>query len=237
MLGERIAQDIGDADLDAFLRPSQHIASDDPGIVEYAAYAVGTASDALEKGIRLYYAVRDDVIYDPYALELTGWGLSASRCLHRKVGFCISKAALLAAAARAVNIPARVGYADVRNHLATKRLLLLMGGDTFCYHSYTEMYLERRWVKSTPAFNRALCERFRVKPLEFDGKKDSLFHPFDADDRRHMEYLRDRGSFADVPADLILSTFRELYPNMFSGVKVVQGGDFNAEAERENRSA
>ena len=114
---------------------------------------------------------------------------------------------------------------------------MLMGGDTFCYHSYTEMYLAGRWVKSTPAFNRALCDRFRVRPLEFDGENDSLFHPFDADDRRHMEYLRDRGTFADVPTELILNAFRELYPNMFTGVKVVQGGDFHAEAERENRPA
>ena len=237
MLGEIGIDDDRDTNLDAFLKPTQHIASDDPGIVEYATYAVGAASDPFEKGIRLYYAVRDDVLYDPYALELTGWGLSASRCLHRKVGFCISKAALLAAVARAAGIPARVGYADVRNHLATKRLLMLMGGDTFCYHSYTEMYLAGRWVKSTPAFNRALCDRFRVRPLEFDGENDSLFHPFDADDRRHMEYLRDRGTFADVPTELILNTFRELYPNMFAGVKVAQGGDFHAEAERENRPA
>ena len=221
---------------DLYLAPTTHIASDDPGIIAYADHAIGEANDPIERGIRLYYAIRDDVLYDPYALELTSWGLSASRCLHRKVGFCISKAALLAAAARAVGIPARVGYADVRNHLATKRLLKLMGGDTFCYHSYAEMFLADRWVKSTPAFNLALCQRFRVRSLEFDGREDSLFHPFDADDQRHMEYLRDRGTFVDVPADLILGTFREIYPNMFKGVKVVHHGDFHDEAERENRA-
>ena len=223
-----------EADPAVYLHPTQHIASDDPGIVEYATYAIGDAADPMTRGIRLYYAVRDDIRYDPYAIELTGWGLSASRCLHRKVGFCISKAALLAAAARAVGIPARVGYADVRNHLATQRLLELMGGDTFCYHSYTQLYLDGNWVKATPAFDQTLCDRFRVRPLEFDGIEDSLFHPFDADNRRHMEYLRDRGTFVDVPADVILQKFREIYPNMFRGVKVAHGGDFQAEAAREN---
>ena len=235
MLNELPSAERPDAEFDAFLRPTELIASDDAGIRDYAIHAVGEAVDPVEKAVRLYYAVRDDVRYDPYAIELTNWGLSASRCLHRKVGFCISKAALLAAVARAAHIPARVGYADVRNHLATKRLLELMGGDTFCFHSYTELYLAGRWVKATPAFNLALCERFRVRPLEFDGTTDSLFHPFDAQNRRHMEYLKDRGTYADVPAELILSTFREIYPNMFKGVKVVHGGDFAAEAARENR--
>ena len=34
---------------------------------------------------------------------------------------------------------------------------------------------------------------------EFDGGKDSLFQQFDAVGRRHMEYVNDRGTHADVP--------------------------------------
>ena len=34
----------------------------------------------------------------------------------------IGKASLLAACARAIGVPARVGYADVRNHLTSPRL-------------------------------------------------------------------------------------------------------------------
>ena len=237
MFHEVNSREVPDTGLDKFLNPTTHIASDDAGIIDYTVHALGDATDEIDKAVRLYNAVRDDIRYDPYEIELTGWGLSASRCLHRKVGFCISKAALLAAVARVARIPARVGYADVRNHLATKRLLELMGGDTFCYHSYTEMYLAGRWVKATPAFNRSLCDRFGVLPLEFDGKTDSLFHAFDAENRRHMEYLRDRGTWADVPADLILSTFRRIYPNMFKGVKVAQPGDFAAEAAIETGNA
>jgi hypothetical protein len=90
-----------------------------------------------------------------------------------------------------------------------------MGSDLFVYHGYTDLYLDGRWVKATPAFNLALCERFRVKPLEFDGREDSIFHPFDRDNRRHMEYLRERGTYADVPVDEIQRAFREAYPRFY----------------------
>ena len=118
--------------------------------------------------------------------------------------------------ARAAGIPARIGFADVKNHLTTPRLLEVMGRDEFIYHGYAEMLIEGRWVKATPAFNLALCEKFRVKPLEFDGRNDSIFHPFDADDRRHMEYLRYRGVHADVPVDEIREAFRECYPKLYA---------------------
>jgi hypothetical protein len=55
-----------------------------------------------------------------------------------------------------------------------------------------------------------------VKPLEFDGRGDSIFHPFDEDDRRHMEYVHWRGEYADVPADDIKRVFRETYPELFN---------------------
>jgi hypothetical protein len=91
-----------------------------------------------------------------------------------------------------------------------------MGSDLFVYHGYTEFHIDGRWLKATPAFNLALCQRFRVKPLEFDGRADSIFHPFDEDERRHMEYLRDRGAYADVPVAEIQQAFREAYPKFYS---------------------
>ena len=90
-----------------------------------------------------------------------------------------------------------------------------MGTDLFVFHGFTELLLEGKWVKATPAFNLALCQRFRVKPLEFDGREDSIFHAFDEEERRHMEYLRERGSYADVPVEEIAPVFRELYPGLW----------------------
>jgi hypothetical protein len=101
-----------------------------------------------------------------------------------------------------------------------------MGSDLFVYHGYTELQLEGRWVKATPAFNVELCRRFRVKPLEFDGREDSIFHPYDEEDRRHMEYLRERGSHADVPVAEIMQAFREAYPVLYRMAGTAAGEQF-----------
>lgn len=201
-----------------YLAPARYIDSDHPAVIGFAAqHARGNG--ARERAVSLYYAVRDLVRYNPFLDFSDEASFRASSCLAAGEGFCVGKAALYAACARADGIPARVGFADVKNHLTTPTLRERMGTDLFIYHGYTEVELDGRWVKATPAFNLALCERFKVKPLEFDGREDSIFHPFDAEDRRHMEYLRDRGSHADVPAAQIMAAFREAYPVLYAGAK------------------
>jgi transglutaminase-like putative cysteine protease len=200
--------------MNAFLSAGRYVDSDHPAVVEFAGKHVKGASD-LERAVSLYYAVRDGIRYNPFLDFSQDTAFQGSKCLETGEGFCIGKAALLAACARAVGIPARVGFADVKNHLTTPRLAERMGTDLFVYHGFTELLLEGKWVKATPAFNLELCRKFRVKPLEFDGRADSIFHPFDADDRRHMEYLRERGSYADVPVAEIQRVFREVYPVLY----------------------
>ena len=178
------------------------------------AHALGATEK--ERAVALYYAVRDQIRYNPFLDFSRPEVFRASRVLESGEGFCIGKASLLAACARAAGIAARVGFADVKNHLTTPRLAETMGSDLFVYHGYTEMHIDGRWVKATPAFNLELCKRFRVKPLEFDGREDSIFHPFDEDERRHMEYLRERGVYADVPVDEIQRAFREAYPKFYA---------------------
>ncbi|HZN87288.1 MAG TPA: transglutaminase family protein [Burkholderiales bacterium] len=197
-----------------FLAPGRYVDSAHPAVAEFARRHARGASD-LERAVSLYYAVRDGIRYNPFLDFSRDTAFQGSVCLQTGEGFCVGKAALLAACARAVGIPARVGFADVKNHLTTPRLAERMGTDLFVYHGYTELWLEGRWVKATPAFNLELCRKFRVKPLEFDGRSDSIFHPFDADERRHMEYLRERGSFADVPVEEIQRAFRDTYPALY----------------------
>ena len=216
-----------------YLRPTWFIDSDSPTVAEFAQSTVGDASTDVEKGVRLYYAVRDFVRYNPYAIVPDPNAFRASSVLAARVGFCIQKAILLAAVTRAVAIPSRLGFADVRNHLTTARLRELMGTDVFTFHGYTESYLNGKWVKATPAFNRSLCERFKVRPLEFDGTRDSIFHPFDAEGRRHMEYLRDHGYFADFPLERMEAAFREFYPHLFQKGVFWARGDFEQEASQE----
>jgi transglutaminase-like putative cysteine protease len=197
-----------------FLLSAQFIDSANPAVVEFSKKHAAGNTDT-DRAIALYYATRDEIRYNPFLDFSDPEAFRASAVLSAGEGFCIGKAALLAASARAAGIPARVGFADVKNHLTTPKLAETMGTDLFIYHGYAELHLDDKWVKATPAFNLALCQRFRVKPLEFDGRHDSVFHAFDEDERRHMEYLRDRGSFADVPTAEIQQAFRETYPKFY----------------------
>jgi transglutaminase-like putative cysteine protease len=201
--------------MNEFLEPGRFVDSAHPAVIDFSRkHAAGANQRA--RAVSLYYAVRDEIRYNPFQNFTVDESYRGSVCLERGVGWCVPKAALLAAAARVAGIPARVGYADVKNHLTSPELTARMGTDLFVFHGYTELFLDERWVKATPAFNLALCTRFRVKPLEFDGTEDSIFHPFDEDNRRHMEYVRDRGSYADVPVEEIKRVFAETYPRYYN---------------------
>jgi len=197
---------------DAYLQPSRFVDSDDPGVIAMAEKSVTGIEGERERALALYYAVRDGIGYDPYCVGPEPDYYRAGACVARGSGFCIPKAALLAACARVVGIPARVGYADVRNHLSTPRLEAMVGGDVYHWHSYTELHIDGSWVKSTPAFDAALCERLGFHALEFDGVNDSLFQEYNRAGDPHMEYLADRGTFADVPFAEIVVDFERLHP-------------------------
>jgi transglutaminase-like putative cysteine protease len=220
---------------DATLRPTTFIDSDHPAVRAFAAeHARGTS--VREQAVSLYLAVRDGFRYDPYRVDLSPAGLRASTVLANGYGWCVPKAALLAAACRATGIPARLGYADVRNHLSTERMREVMKTDLFVWHGYTDILIEGRWLKATPAFNLQLCERFGLLPLEFDGTADSIYHPYDRAGNRHMEYVRQRGSFDDLPLAQMLADFAAIYPGW--GPNATGGGtlakaDFLADVAKE----
>ncbi len=184
---------------------------DHESVQTFANEHAGNSSNQTDQAIRLYYAVRDGIRYNPYKFDLSLDGLKASTTLAVGEGWCVPKAALLAACCRALGIPARLGYADVRNHLSTARMREAMKTDIFHWHGYTALYLKDKWIKSTPAFNIELCERFHFKPLDFDGQNDSIYHPFDLEGNRHMEYVSFRGEFDDVPLQIMQESFNEVY--------------------------
>ncbi len=198
-------------DMTQYLKATGIIDADHPDIRAFARETIGDAADAVTKAIRLYYAVRDGIRYDPYYPFYLPEHYRASRVLKGGHGFCIPKASLLCAAGRACGIPSRPGFAHVRNHLATKQLLEFMGSDLFVYHAFAEFFLEGKWVKATPAFNRGLCERHGVTPLEFNGREDSIFQPYNNENRRFMDYVEFLGSYADIPVDEIVAGFRKTY--------------------------
>ncbi len=193
------------------LQPTYFLDFDRPEVANFAEETTKSASSPRERAVALFYAVRDGIRYDPYSISASREDYRASAVLQAPSAYCIPKAVLLAASTRAVGIPTRLGFADVRNHLASEKLLARQGTDLFIYHGYVEMWLEHRWVKATPAFNVELCQRFGVRALEFDGEHDALFHEYSVDGRRHMEYVAVRGVYDDLPFEEIMDAFAAMY--------------------------
>lgn len=196
---------------DAWLSPTWFINSDDPTVEAFAADAAAGATDQVDVAVKLFYAVRDGFRYDPYGVDYAREAFRASSVVAAASNWCVPKSVLLTAAARAQGIPARLGFADVKNHLTSEKLKAQMQTDLFAWHGYSELLLDGRWHKLSTAFNIELCEKFGVKTLDFDGTGDALMHPYDEAGNRHMEYVNQRGSFDDLPLDAILADFAVIY--------------------------
>ena len=184
---------------------------DTPAVRDWAHQTIAGASDDAERARRLFASVRDLIRYDPYAFYTDERAFTASAVMASERNWCVPKAILLTAGLRAAGIPARIGFADVRNHLSTDKLRAQMGTDLFVYHGYVAVHLGERWLKVSPAFNAELCARFGVPPLDFDGTSDALLHAYDGEGRRHMEYVTDHGTWTGVPFERMYAAFRETY--------------------------
>ncbi len=198
-------------DMSPYLQPTYFINADHPDIVALATNLTEGAREESEKARRLFYHVRDNIFYNPYAPFEKREDYQAHVILKRGEGYCIQKAIVLAALARVCGIPSRLRLADIRNHLVPPNLARMMETDIFYFHGYDELYLQGRWVKVTPTFDTRMCERLELIPVEFDGIHPALFHPRTCDGRLHVEYIRQRGHFADFPYDEVMKGFHELY--------------------------
>ena len=197
-----------------YLEETETFDFNQPALKTYAAELVKDARDPVEIATRLYLGVRDGIRYNAYTFDTCPESFSASYCLKKGESYCVPKAVLLGSLCRLYGIPARLGLADVQNHLASPQFLEYLQSDVFVMHGYTDIYLNEKWVKATPAFDRKLCALMNVAPLEFNGLEDSIFHAFDNDGARHMEYLKDHGAYADVPVDFIVQSVAEAYPHL-----------------------
>lgn len=222
----------------ATLASTALIDSDAPSVQAFAKQHAQGSTDR-ERAAALYLAVRDGFRYDPYSIDLSPAGMAASSVLAHGHGWCVPKAALLTAACRAAGIPARMGFADVRNHLSTARMRETMKTDLFIWHGYTDIWIDGQWRKATPAFNIELCDKFGLLPLEFDGHADSIYHPFDKTGQRHMEYVHQRGTFDDLPLEEIVRDFQDVYGGWLEGNATrssLQSASFDRDIDNEKEA-
>jgi transglutaminase-like putative cysteine protease len=206
-----------------FLSPAKYIDSDHPAILATAAKVAPEAA-AAGKARALYYEVRDSIAYSTLPASRTGSMADylrdpetyrASSVLAAGSGYCVSKAALYTALCRAAGIPARIGFADVRNHhVSGWRLRRALGTNLFAWHGYSEILLGDRWITVTLMFDTRLCDRLGVAPIEFDGESDALLQPFDPQGRRFFGYVSRHGTFHDVPTEFLSREMPCRYPGL-----------------------
>ncbi|UBM62258.1 transglutaminase family protein [Candidatus Sulfidibacterium hydrothermale] len=197
--------------MDKFLQPTPFLNFEHPVVQDFVRKTTEGISGQKEKAVRLFYAIRDGIRYNPYHIDLTVEGMRASTTLQHGYGWCVGKAVLLTTVCRAAGIPARLGFADVRNHLSPGEIVKALKTDIFYWHGFSLLFLDGKWVKATPAFDLNLCEKHNIFPVEFNGEEDAVFPPYDRSGNRHIEYLNDRGVFDDLPLQQIYESYKADY--------------------------
>lgn len=208
-------------DLDQYIQSSEFIDSDNKLIVQFAKEIVGTETDPTLVIKKLFEEIRDKYSYHPFQMDMRRESLKASWQVNQKTGYCVSKALLLSACARTMKIPARVCFFVVKNHLGTGKLEEALKTDLIVFHGSSEAYLNNKWIKLVPAFDKSLCEKLGVSVTEFDGINDAIFQEYrpengnQADEKQYMEYVKEYGSFHDFPYELARSELMAYYPDAF----------------------
>ncbi len=211
-------------DLSEYLRPTRFIDSDNRKIKEKAE-ELTSGKDIYEKARSLFYFVRDRIKYTVYVPKLKEEENIASRILEKGKGYCVQKAVLLAALSRASGIPARLRFADIINWRLPEHILKLRKGDRlFVFHGYSELYINGRWVKVAAVFNLDLCIKHAIIPVEFDGKNDALLPEKDFFGNPYIEYIKDRGSYSDLPLDDIIRERKRLQKVADFYEEMIKGG-------------
>lgn len=200
-----------DETLDQYLQATPVLNSDHPDVQAFAEKTVNGAADPAEQARRLFYAVRDNIAYDPRVPFYLPEHYAASTILKNGRGYCVQKACLLCAVGRAAGIPSRLGFADIRNHGASQEIIEMMGCDIFAYHGYTEFLLNGQWIKATPAFDMAVVEKHNIAPVDFDGHSNAVFPSHDLNGNLYVEYLTYHGTSADLPLDDIMAGWHKIY--------------------------
>ncbi len=193
-----------------YLKPTFYIDYDSPSVSRVASELARAHPHDTVRAV--FNFVRDEISYNPYSPFYRAEHYRASETLERGEGFCVQKAVLLAALARARGIPARLVFADIRNYLMPPKLWNMMKTNFFAFHGYNELHVDGRWVKVTPTFDAAMSKRLGLKVVEFDGHNQAIFHSHDLNGRLHIEYVNDHGVFDDLPLQTILDGFRSAYP-------------------------
>jgi hypothetical protein len=178
----------------------------DRAIAGAAQRIAGAATDEVDAARRLFEFVRDEIDYDMGAEVHAAEDWSPRRTLDRGSGFCQQKAVLLSSLLRARGIPAGVSVQDLRDHKLPARYAEFIPDQTLPFHGLSAAYLGGSWRRLDATLPRSLCERKGYRLVELDGDGDCLLPASDRSGRPHFDFLLERGTWADLPEEIIEAT-------------------------------
>jgi transglutaminase-like putative cysteine protease len=184
---------------DEFLTATFFIDCDHEAVKEKSRELSASKQGTKETAISLFYFVREEIRYNIFTPRPTDADFKASHVLAIGEGYCAQKGVLLVALARAAGIPARLRFVEIRAHLTPPEMVEKRGSNIFPWHCLTELYIDGRWVKATPTYDRGYCEKLGLPVIDFDGENDAMLPSQAYDGRPNVDYLLDRGSFFDLP--------------------------------------
>ena len=195
-----------------YLRPTYFINSDSPVVINISKKITENLNDIIEKAKAIFYWTRDQIKYNPYeSFSSRQKNYKASKIIQAGKGWCVQKACVLAALARSINIPSKLHFADIKNYKISGKLKEIMGTNLFVFHGYTELFLNGKWIKATPAFNVELSKKYNYIPAEFDGINDIVLPKTTINGEKFIEYVNDRGSYSDLPFKKMFKILHQYY--------------------------
>ncbi|MEA1961793.1 MAG: transglutaminase-like domain-containing protein [Bacillota bacterium] len=198
-------------DLALYLEKTCNMDIDHPTVLDVMKRLDLTDLSPEQKAMKIFYFVRDKCHYNMYATTGNLEAYKASAILQSGEGWCLQKAVLFTALARAAGIPSRLIIVSIRNHKAPREVWDVMGTNVFFPHAYNHLYLNGRWIKAAATFDAAICKKINVPIVEFDGTEDAILPQYDNEGKPYIEYLEEFGYHADVPWPLIMEKSREMY--------------------------
>jgi transglutaminase-like putative cysteine protease len=194
----------------SFVAPTRYIDSQHPSIVSAVSAVAPAQLRHNERAVRIHDFVRDEI---KFGFASAFYEQTASQVLARGVGFCNTKGTLFTAMLRAAGIPARQHFVNID---AAILVPFVDTGSSFVDHSYTELWLDGRWVRvdsyivDAPLFGVASKRvREQSKTLGFGVHRDGTCQ-WDGRSDAFAQYVvpgsdgplstRDYGVHADVGA-------------------------------------
>lgn len=204
------------------LAATPFVESAHPEVARTAVSVAGAELDLSARARSLFQFVRDEVRYE-FMAKLEPEQYRASSVLSMRAGFCVQKAVLLAALARAAQIPCVIVLSDLRDRTLPKDIVEAMGTDVMHDHGLNAFHLGGAWRLADASLSPDIVQRKRYRPVNFDGATHALLAPTTLDGMPHAEYLTFHGAFADLPFERLIADFRAAYQEADLGLLAARG--------------